>query len=66
MGQCCCAGTCIFVHEKVYDEFLQKFTEKTKRIRVGDPFELESDLGALVSNVQYEVRVVDFILESEA
>jgi acyl-CoA reductase-like NAD-dependent aldehyde dehydrogenase len=29
-GQCCCAIERIYVHEKVYDQFLQKFVELTK------------------------------------
>ncbi|TCD65882.1 aldehyde dehydrogenase (NAD(P)(+)) ald5 [Steccherinum ochraceum] len=59
MGQACCAGTRIFVHEKVYDQFLKKFTEKTKKVRMGDPFG-DVDIGALVSNQQFE-RVLDYI-----
>ena len=62
LGQCCCAGTRIFVHEKVYDEFLKKFTEKTKKVTVGDPFAKNSDIGALVSDQQYDVRSTISIL----
>ncbi len=36
-GQCCCAGSRVFVEEKVYDEFVERSTERAKRRRVGDP-----------------------------
>ena len=55
-GQACCAGSRIFVHEKIYDEFLAKFTEKTKALKVGDPFDPEAYQGPQVSQQQYDVR----------
>ena len=57
-GQTCCAGSRIFVHAKIYDEFVKKFTEKTKQLAVGDPFEQTSYQGAQVSQGQYDVRSV--------
>jgi len=55
-GQCCCAGTRIFVQSGVYDEFLAKFTEKVKAIKVGDPFAKGIDQGPQVSKVRFDVR----------
>ncbi|KAH8101623.1 NAD-dependent aldehyde dehydrogenase [Cristinia sonorae] len=60
LGQCCCAGTRIFVHEKIYAEFMEKFTARSKKVKVGDPFDPETDLGALVSDIQYN-RVMSYI-----
>lgn len=37
-GQCCCAGSRTFVHESIYDEFLEKAKERALRRVVGDPF----------------------------
>ncbi|KAL6305696.1 aldehyde dehydrogenase [Sparassis latifolia] len=59
-GQTCCAGSRIFVHEKIYDEFLEKFTEKSKALRVGDPFNDESHQGPQVSQVQFD-RIMGYI-----
>lgn len=55
-GQTCCAGSRIFVHEKIYDEFLARFTKKSKELKVGDPFSPDSFQGPQVSEVQYNVR----------
>lgn len=37
-GQCCCAGSRTFVHERIYDEFLEKAKARALRRVVGDPF----------------------------
>src|SRR5699024_11379236 len=48
-GQICLAGSRILVQEGVYDQFLEKFVAKVKEIKVGDPTEESTDMGALVS-----------------
>ncbi|KAI0631578.1 NAD-aldehyde dehydrogenase [Trametes polyzona] len=48
-GQSCCAIERIYVHESVYDEFVSKFVEQTKKYRLGDPTEPETNLGPVVS-----------------
>lgn len=42
-GQCCCAGSRTFVHEKIYDEFVQRSAERSKQIKVGDQFAPTTD-----------------------
>ena len=37
-GQCCCAGSRTFVHERVYDEFVEKAKARALKRIVGDPF----------------------------
>ncbi|PSR83803.1 hypothetical protein PHLCEN_2v5617 [Hermanssonia centrifuga] len=59
-GQACCAGSRIFVHEKIYDEFLHRFTEKTKSLKIGDPFAADSYQGPQVSQQQYD-RIMSYI-----
>ncbi|KAG5066894.1 hypothetical protein JHK86_010625 [Glycine max] len=38
LGQCCCAGSRTFVHERIYDEFLEKAKARALKRVVGDPF----------------------------
>ncbi|KAJ2920418.1 hypothetical protein H1R20_g16676, partial [Candolleomyces eurysporus] len=59
-GQACCAGSRIFVQAGIYDEFLKRFTEKAKAIKVGDPFAAGIDQGPQVSDIQYD-RIMSYI-----
>lgn len=47
-GQCCCAGSRTFVHERVYDEFLEKSKARAMRRIVGDPFKSGVEQGPQV------------------
>ncbi len=47
-GQSCCAIERIYVHEKVYDSFVEGFVDLTKQYRLGNPLERETTLGPLV------------------
>jgi aldehyde dehydrogenase (NAD+) len=59
-GQCCVAGSRLFVQEKVYDEFLSKMVAKTKGRKVGDPFDPATEQGPQVSQEQFD-RVMGYI-----
>ncbi|KAI0740436.1 succinate semialdehyde dehydrogenase [Earliella scabrosa] len=48
-GQSCCAIERIYVHEAIYDEFVKRFVELTKKYRLGDPTEPEHNLGPVCS-----------------
>ncbi|KAH9064100.1 succinate semialdehyde dehydrogenase [Lactarius vividus] len=48
-GQSCCAVERIYVHESVYDTFLDKFVDIAKVYRLGDPTKSETNLGPVVS-----------------
>ena len=47
-GQCCCAGSRTFVHERVYDEFLEKAKARALERVVGDPFKKGVEQGPQV------------------
>lgn len=51
-GQVCCAGSRLFVEERVKDEFLEKLKEKASRISVGDPMDKGTHMGPQVSAEQ--------------
>jgi aldehyde dehydrogenase (NAD+) len=59
-GQCCCAGTRIFVQEGVYDKFLEAFKARALKNNVGDPFAAETFQGPQVSQLQYD-RIMEYI-----
>lgn len=59
-GQACCAGSRIFVQSGIYDEFLAKFTERVKAIKVGDPFGKDTNQGPQVSQIQFD-RIMSYI-----
>jgi aldehyde dehydrogenase (NAD+) len=51
-GEVCCAGSRLFVEKKVEDEFLGKVVEYSKKLRLGDPLDPKTRLGAIVSEKQ--------------
>ena len=51
-GQVCCASSRLFLHEAIYDEFMEKLTRKARSLRVGDPMDERTQLGSLVSPKQ--------------
>jgi betaine-aldehyde dehydrogenase len=51
-GQDCTAATRIYVHNSIYDAFLQSFVQKVKQIRVGNPKLESTDMGSLISAKQ--------------
>ncbi len=48
-GEICLCGSRLFVERAIYDEFLERFLEGTKKLRIGDPQDAATDVGALVS-----------------
>jgi len=48
-GQSCEARSRLFVHDSIYDEFVDKFVAATKRLKIGNPLNEENHIGSLVS-----------------
>lgn len=59
-GQCCIAGSRLFVQEKIYDEFVKKSVEASKARRLGDPLAVETDQGPQVDDVQFK-KILGYI-----
>lgn len=59
-GQCCCASSRIFVHEDVYDDFVQLAKAKCQALKFGDPLDDDNDFGPIVDKIQYE-KVIGYI-----
>jgi len=59
-GECCNAGSRLFVEEKCYDEFVEKSVERAKKRKVGDPFAPDTEQGAQVDQQQFD-KVMSYI-----
>lgn len=59
-GQCCCAGSRLYVEEKCYDEFVEKSVARAKRRTVGDPFDPATEQGPQVDHAQFD-KVMSYI-----
>jgi len=53
-GQSCTAGSRLFLHESIYDSFLEKLVKKLKSLKIGDPLDESTDMGALINRTQFE------------
>jgi len=59
-GQCCCAGSRIYVQESIYDKFVERFKERAGKNVVGDPFANDTFQGPQVSQLQFD-RIMEYI-----
>lgn len=59
-GQCCAAGSRTFVHESIYDEFVEKAQKRALRRVVGDPFRKEVEQGPQIDRDQFN-KILGFI-----
>lgn len=62
-GQVCISLQRIYAHEDIYDEFIEKLVTATKKLKVGDPLDPETDISALISKNETE-RTLSWIEES--
>jgi acyl-CoA reductase-like NAD-dependent aldehyde dehydrogenase len=53
-GQCCCAGSRLFIEDKVYDRVMPKLIEYSEQIQVGPGLDPKTQMGPLVSSEQFE------------
>jgi aldehyde dehydrogenase (NAD+) len=53
-GQSCEARSRLFVHEAIYDDFMEQFVTRTQKLKLGDPFDKETHVGSIISRSQLE------------
>jgi aldehyde dehydrogenase (NAD+) len=63
-GHVCCAGSRLFVQESVYEEVLAKLKRRMGTLRVGDPLDKNTDVGAINSSEQLE-RIRQLVASGE-
>lgn len=64
-GQCCCAGSRIFVQDTIYDKFVEKAIEKAKELRTGPYTDEDASHGPQVDDIQFK-RVMGYIEKGKA
>jgi betaine-aldehyde dehydrogenase len=59
-GEVCSNGTRVFVHDAVHTELVDRLVARTNRLRVGDPTDPATDVGALISSAHLE-KVLGYV-----
>ena len=63
-GQCCCAGSRLFVQEEVHDEFVKKLAAKVAARRLGDPFDPKTEQGPQIDKAQFD-KIMGYIAKGK-
>ncbi len=63
-GHVCCAGSRLFVQESIHDQLVDKLKRRLQTLRVGDPLDKNTDLGAINSHQQLE-RIRELVRSGE-
>ncbi len=59
-GQCCCAGSRLFVEDSVHDEVIDRLIAKNKEQRIGDPFDTATEQGPQVDQAQFD-KILEYV-----
>ena len=59
-GQVCSNGTRVFVHDSIVDAFVDRLVERTKKLRIGDPTVVTTDIGPMCHLEQYQ-KVLEYV-----
>ena len=63
-GQSCTAGSRLFLHASIFDAFLTDIAAKLSRLKVGDPLDEATDMGAVIDGRQFE-KIRGYIAEGQ-
>src|SRR5437764_4317616 len=64
-GQCCCAGSRLFVEKPAYEQVVQRVSDMSKQIKLGPGWEADTQMGPLVSEEQLN-RVCSYLESGRA
>ena len=59
-GQCCCAGSRLFVHDKLHDRFVDKIVSLNKTRKLGNPLDPATEQGPQVNKEQFD-KILGYI-----
>jgi aldehyde dehydrogenase (NAD+) len=63
-GQSCTAASRMFVHRSIHDSFVEALKAEVNKLKIGDPLEETTDIGAIISRSQYE-KIQGYIAAGE-
>lgn len=63
-GEICSNGTRVFVQRSIYKNFISKLLEQVKKLKIGNPFDLHTQIGALITPSHLE-KVLDYIQQGK-
>ncbi len=64
-GQCCCAGSRLFVQEQVHDQVVERLAARAQERKLGDPFDPETEQGPQVDKAQFD-KILSYIDKGKA
>ena len=64
-GQCCCAGSRLFVEDKIHGQFVERVVEMSRKRKVGDPFDPATEQGPQVDKSQFD-KIMGYIESGKA
>jgi aldehyde dehydrogenase (NAD+) len=59
-GQCCCAGSRVFVEDSIHDEFVRRIAEMNSARQLGNPLDPDTEQGPQVDQAQFD-KIMDFV-----
>ena len=59
-GQCCCAGSRLFVQDKIYDKFIDRLSSINQERKIGDPLSMETEQGPQIDQTQFD-KIMHYI-----
>jgi len=59
-GQSCTAGSRLFLHTSIFDSFMDKLVKKLSSLKIGDPLDETTDIGAIINRIQFE-KVCNYV-----
>ena len=59
-GQSCTAGSRLFLHKSIYEQFLSSLKTRLEKLKIGDPLDEATDMGAIINRKQFD-RVCGYI-----
>jgi acyl-CoA reductase-like NAD-dependent aldehyde dehydrogenase len=59
-GECCISASRLFVQSSIADAFIAKVVERSRKVKVGDPFDEDTDIGALIDE-KHLAKVAGFV-----